>query len=182
MERILFVSFSQNNGNTNYILNQVLDYFKKDKTCNNKIEFINLKNKDIKQCNACFYCKNNNNCMINDNMQKLYDLLIKNDIIVIFTPIYFSRIPGFSKTFIDRTNALYYQKSLKNKKLIVVAIGGNSLKYSKNHLKVFFRLFSNAHKMIFKKIFFFSYEKIDGAKKDNKLKSKILKISSFIQK
>ncbi|MFP4403194.1 MAG: flavodoxin family protein [Candidatus Woesearchaeota archaeon] len=179
MEKILFISFALKKGNTDYLFNEVFN------NSDYKIQKINLKDFKIRDCKACFECKNNNFknnqfCKIKDDMQKLYKLLLKSDIIIIFTPIYFSAIPGFSKKFIDRTNAFYYNEKLKNKKLIVIVIGGSSLKYSKSHFKDFFRLFSNAQKIVFKKIFFLSSQ--DIKKMINlKDKSKILKISNYIK-
>ena len=63
---------------------------------------------DIKPCNACDICHENINmeCVINDDMQKLYPKLRQADAIVIASPIYWFTISAQTKIFMDRCYAL----------------------------------------------------------------------------
>ena len=63
---------------------------------------------DIKPCDACGICHEDVNaeCVINDDMQKLYPKLRRADAIVIASPIYWFTISAQTKIFIDRCYAL----------------------------------------------------------------------------
>jgi multimeric flavodoxin WrbA len=55
--KILFVSGSPRNGNTNFILEKVIEKLDKQST-----ELILLKNYEIKSCKGCMYCHSKPKC------------------------------------------------------------------------------------------------------------------------
>lgn len=86
-------------------------------------ELVILKDKNIKPCNACGSCYKSHKCIVNDDMQELYDKLSKADIIVLGSPTYFDNVSSYMKIFMDRCLPLYFSRTLKGKKSALVAIG-----------------------------------------------------------
>lgn len=82
-----------------------------------------LRDKNIGDCNGCYYCYKNNNCSVIDDMQEIYDELQMSDIIVLASPMYWYGVTGLMKTFIDRLY-LYYPKRnrymVAGKKAIII--------------------------------------------------------------
>jgi multimeric flavodoxin WrbA len=79
---------------------------------------------DIKPCDACDICHEelNSDCVLKDDMQKIYPKLRKADAIVIASPIYWFTISAQTKTFIDRCYALGVSGdyALKGKRIGIV--------------------------------------------------------------
>lgn len=85
---------------------------------------ISLSDLDIKFCSGCNFCIKASKCCINDDMtNKIYDLLLKNDEIIIVNPIYMDNITGILKNFLDRLNALSNRDFLKNKQVYLILTG-----------------------------------------------------------
>jgi multimeric flavodoxin WrbA len=73
-----------------------------------KVDTYFLHEMDIKPCDACAVCHKDINaeCIINDDMQKLYPKLRQADAIVITSPIYWFTVSAQTKLFMDRCYAL----------------------------------------------------------------------------
>lgn len=56
----------------------------------------------IRPCNACRACKETHECVINDDMQQIYQLLPTTDVLVLGSPIYLDHITAQMMTFIQR--------------------------------------------------------------------------------
>lgn len=69
-------------------------------------EFIRLADRNINPCRGCLNCKEDGNCIQNDDMQGLYELLNKAEYIVVGSPVYFATVSAQTKAFIDRLIAL----------------------------------------------------------------------------
>ena len=69
-----------------------------------KIEFIHLSKLNIKPCAGCYSCwkKTGGRCVIQDDMQGLYEKISNADIIIESFPLFFFGMPGPIKTFTDR--------------------------------------------------------------------------------
>jgi len=70
-----------------------------------KTELINLGGKDIKHCLGCYSINPKNckyPCVVKDDMQKIYPILEKADVIVLGSPVYWFNMSGIMKNFIDR--------------------------------------------------------------------------------
>lgn len=72
-----------------------------------EVEFINLKDKNIKFCQGCMACQTTLKCVIKDDMEELIKKVQKADVLVFATPIYYYEMSGQLKTFLDRCNPLY---------------------------------------------------------------------------
>lgn len=128
-QKILFISGSPRNGNTNFLLSNIYEAIDTPHK-----ELILLKDKDIKFCKGCLACHSRPKCAINDDMENILTKMIKADLFVIGTPNYFENISGMMKNFIDRCHPLYKNKLLKDKKIIFVFVGGGESKGTKKFL------------------------------------------------
>lgn len=94
-------------GNTSLLLEEYLRGIK----ASNKdadITKVFLHEKNIHCCAACDTCRSITigQCVIKDDMQDLYPLFIKADMVIYATPIYWWNVSAQLKTFIDRCYAL----------------------------------------------------------------------------
>jgi len=134
--KILAICGSPRKGNTEFMLNKVLEG-----AGDVEKELILLRNLNIKPCTGCDICYNEGKpCPIEDNMKQLYEKLLKADVIIFGSPNYFKNVSGLMKDFIDRTNAIAEPPRLKNKKAGIVCVGGQdmvNIKFCENVLKEF---------------------------------------------
>ena len=72
-----------------------------------------LREMTIRPCKACDLCyKNGRPCIIEDDMDKLYDLIAEADIIAMASPLYYYGFPAQLKAVIDRLYAPDVQAKL----------------------------------------------------------------------
>lgn len=128
MSKILLISASPRNGNTDYILQTLHDRIDSDK------ELIFLKDKKISRCRGCLLCHNKPDCSISDDMEEIRAKMIASDIFIIGTPNYFDNVSGLMKDFMDRTHPFYKQELLKDKKVIFIYVGGGKIEGTKKYL------------------------------------------------
>jgi multimeric flavodoxin WrbA len=115
--KIIGISGSPRNKNTNYMLKTVLD------ATGCLYELILLKDKNIKPCLACGGCFHSHKCVVNDDMQDLYGKMLDSDIIIFGCPTYFANVTALMKNFMDRCLPLYLSEGLKDKKAALLAVG-----------------------------------------------------------
>lgn len=105
-KNILMISSSMSNTrNTKKLCEQ----FKKGAIdSSNSVELLELKDKKINYCLGCNTCqKNGGTCVYKDDVPEILEKMIKADIIVLASPIYFYSITGQMKTLIDRCYAKF---------------------------------------------------------------------------
>lgn len=67
-------------------------------------EIVRLHEHIIMPCTSCRKCLTLGNCCINDDMtNNIIPKLLRADIIIIASPVYFNNISSYVKTFMDRT-------------------------------------------------------------------------------
>ena len=96
------------------------------KEINNSItnsKIIKLKDYNIEFCKGCLYCDKNAKCIIADDLNKIVNQMLENDIIVFSIPNYFGGMSGYFKNFIDRLHYMYKRSILKDKKIIFIYTG-----------------------------------------------------------
>lgn len=69
----------------------------------------------IEGCNGCEFCQTNDECIIEDEMTQLIDLLDSVDRVIMATPIYFAGLPSQMKAVLDRLQP-YFWRYLERKK------------------------------------------------------------------
>lgn len=85
-----------------------------------------LSSSKIEPCTACGVCATGKKCVIEDDMQPVYDKLIKADAIIVSSPVYFGTMTAQLKALCDRTVVHRRQGfQLKNKIGAAMAIGGS---------------------------------------------------------
>ena len=70
------------------------------------VESFDLHSLNIRPCDACDFCQDTTECVINDDMQMLYPKLRAADAIVVASPIYWFTLSAQAKLCIDRWYAL----------------------------------------------------------------------------
>lgn len=116
-KKVLLISGSNRNGNTNYILNQIANSLE-------NAELILLNKCNIQYCRGCLACHNIPNCVIQDDMKELINKIIDTDVIVFGVPNYFDNVTDLFKNFMDRLHPLYKTEIIKDKKVVCIYIGG----------------------------------------------------------
>jgi len=99
MKVLGIVGSRRKNGNTAYLVQQAL-YATESKDV--ETEIIYLGDYNIRGCIGCEGCKDTCKCVIMDDMQKLYPLIMNSDAIVLGSPTYFYNITADMKAFIER--------------------------------------------------------------------------------
>ena len=102
MNICILMGSMRKDGNTETLIKP---FIKELKSNNVNVEYIWLYNKYLEPCKSCFACQNvegKTGCSINDEMNDIYDSILKADCIVFATPIYswFCTVP--MKIVIDR--------------------------------------------------------------------------------
>lgn len=176
MKNILLISGSPRNGNTEFILNCIQKTISK----NYNTQLLLLRNQKIKHCTGCLKCDKTNKCTIQDDMKNIQPFLEKADLIIIGSPNYYDNIPGLLKDFIDRTNPYYNTNILKNKKIILVVVGGGSIKNSQRVIDHTLKYFADGHKIKIAGSHVFKALEPNEIKRSPTQQSKIKKIISQI--
>ncbi len=70
----------------------------------------NLQKLEIKPCIGCEYChtKSGGVCVHKDDMEQIFNVMSKSDVLVLASPVYFYDICAQLKAFIDRTYSKFY--------------------------------------------------------------------------
>lgn len=71
----------------------------------NQVEKIFVRSKQVAPCNACYACKKEGICAIQDDMGEILDKMQAADVIVMASPVYFYSIDAQMKAVIDRSVA-----------------------------------------------------------------------------
>ena len=130
MKIIGFSASPRKEGNTAWIVNKILEGAQEQGAETQPWYFSDL---DIKPCRGCLGCKQGDlRCVINDDMQKLYDALEHADALVLGSPVYMGQMSAQAKIFTDRLFAQFsprFSPSFKEenaaKKLLLVFDQGN---------------------------------------------------------
>ena len=76
---------TRKNGNTDIIINKIIEGSLIGKV---KINLIKLRNKEISDCIGCYTCYKQNKCSINDDMKEILDSINRSDMIIFASPIF----------------------------------------------------------------------------------------------
>lgn len=113
-------------GNTEIVIREVLKAAGQEGA---ETELISLADYDLKPCNGCEECLETKSCVINDDVEEIYEKIRKVDGIVIGSPVYFFNTTAQIKTFIDRIGYLNIargRKTFRNKVGGAVAVAART--------------------------------------------------------
>jgi len=96
-------------GNTEILLEEALRGAEKEGA---KVERLHLSDFNITPCKECHGCDETGNCIILDDMEKIYLKLLEADVVILASPIFFYGVTAWTKALIDRSQALWVRKYL----------------------------------------------------------------------
>ncbi|MDI6763643.1 MAG: flavodoxin family protein [Thermodesulfobacteriota bacterium] len=96
-------------GNTDILLEETLKGSQEEGA---EVDRIFLTDYVITPCKECHGCDQTGQCVILDDMQKIYPKLLESDIIILASPIFFYGVTAWAKALIDRSQALWAKKYL----------------------------------------------------------------------
>lgn len=104
-KNVLVISTTLRNNGNSEILAQ--EFAKGAKESRNNVEFISLKDKEIKFCKGCLACQKLGHCVIKDDSIEIVEKMKNAETIAFATPIYYYEMAGQLKTLLDRGNSMY---------------------------------------------------------------------------
>ena len=121
-KKVLILSASPRKGGNSDLL---CDQFAKGaEEAGHQVEKVRVQEKKIAPCLACYGCRNTGVCVQKDDMAGILDKLVKADVLVLATPVYFYSMDGQLKTLIDRTLPRYTEIRDKEVYFIATAAAG----------------------------------------------------------
>ncbi len=88
-------------------------------------ELIHLARMKIAPCMACDRCREEGNCVVKDDFQKVAGKVTKADGVIIGSPVYFGCVSAQLKAFMDRTRYMRRGEKLKDRVGGAIAVGGS---------------------------------------------------------
>ncbi len=117
MKKVLILSGSpRKGGNSDLLCNEFMYGAIKS---GNEVTKINICEKNIAPCLACYTCKGTGKCAIKDDMAEILQAMIDTDVLVLASPVYFYSIDAQLKAVIDRTVARWLE--IKDKEFYYIA-------------------------------------------------------------
>ena len=114
MNILILTGSPRRNGTSNLLLENFIKGIDKEKNTIKRYDTAFLK---IDACNACYGCENGK-CIKKDDMQDIYNDLLRADMIVFVTPIYYYNFSAQLKKVIDRFYAI--DEELHTKKEVIL--------------------------------------------------------------
>lgn len=123
MKHIIIISSTpRKDGNSDILCDQ---FMKGALEAGHKVEKIALRKKTLHPCFGCGACQKSHRCVQKDDMATILDRLVKADVIVMATPVYFYTMSAQMKMLIDRTVPRYTEISHKEFYFIATAADCN---------------------------------------------------------
>lgn len=107
MKRIIVISTSLRAGSNSDLLAE--SFIKGAQASGHQVEKISLASARIEFCRGCLACQKQGRCIIDDDVNAIMAKVLKADVVVWATPIYYYEMSGQMKTLIDRMNGMYPQ-------------------------------------------------------------------------
>lgn len=109
------------------------------------VEKVFMGNKMIQGCMGCGACqKENHQCAIKDDMQKIYPLFEACDMVVLASPLYFWSISGKLNSFIDRLYAVSKEDKYPERNVALLMTAGDDRETTFDHAVQFYHVFAEA--------------------------------------
>ena len=117
MKAIGIVGSPRKNGNTEILTRHTLKSMEEEGL---DTELVRLAGLDIKPCNACMVCKNEERCPINDDLLPIYAKMKESDAIILASPVYFGSATPDIKALMDRAGYI----AVWNNRVFAGKVGG----------------------------------------------------------
>ena len=109
MKAIGVVGSPRKGGNTEILTRHTLEAIEEEGLTT---ELIRLAGLDIRPCNACMVCRDEERCPIEDDLFPLYTKLKEAEAIILASPVYFGSVTALLKAFMDRAGYIARHKML----------------------------------------------------------------------
>lgn len=103
MKILGFVGSQRRNGNSYLILKEAFKYFDVE------AEIVQLAEMRVDWCNACGLCKDTMKCVIEDDVETMFDKIVRADAVLFSIPRYLP-IPSKFMALVERIGALYHYR------------------------------------------------------------------------
>lgn len=110
-------------GNSELLLRYALKPFVNDAW---NVKTFLLSELEIKPCNACDSCRKTGTCIINDDMQEIYDAFRWCNAIIISSPVYYLNVSAQLLSLLNRHYAVNSEKPLEGKVGGAIAVGNGT--------------------------------------------------------
>ncbi len=107
MKTVGILGSTRKGGNTEILLDVALEEARKKGGSASKII---LRDKVIAPCDGCMGCAKTGECVIQDDMQEVYEAIREADGVIWASPVYYWSMTGLTKIALDRTFALNFPK------------------------------------------------------------------------
>jgi multimeric flavodoxin WrbA len=136
MKTLMINASPKKNGFCAQISAQIINLLK-----SHTIKLINPYHLNILPCTGCETCKNTKHCILQDDMNEIYDLFHMAINIIIVSPIYFMHVPSPLKALIDRTQVFYHHPLKTSKNTLTIMAGENTNSRFAPYLELFWEYF-----------------------------------------
>ena len=127
MKVLALVGSPVKNGNTSRLIGALEKELRKTGVRDMKIRTIQLGEETIHPCRSCRRCLRKGRCVIrSDDFRRIARKMIRSDLIILGSPVYFHDVTGQVKNLIDRTYSLWHRRRLRGKRIIPVAVCAES--------------------------------------------------------
>ncbi|MFX1279108.1 MAG: flavodoxin family protein [Promethearchaeota archaeon] len=116
-------------GNTEILVNEVLNGAEEAGASTEKVYLNKL---EIKGCQACNSCYKTGHCAQKDDMEPLLEKMEKSDLWILGTPIYWWGPTAQFKAFLDRWYHPKHQEFKGKRVIIVIPLGGGHERYARH--------------------------------------------------
>ena len=136
---------TREDGNTDAIIDNFIDGLKSGGFTFHNVCLRNLR---ISDCIGCCKCLKELKCNFSDDMTKIRKLIVKSDVLVFASPLYFCGVTGLMKTFLDRLYFFYHPANKHfvsgKKALVLTPIGEKDIGYETAIIEEFYKRFFHA--------------------------------------
>ncbi|MFX0067163.1 MAG: flavodoxin family protein [Candidatus Hermodarchaeota archaeon] len=110
-------------GNSELLLRYALKPFENNGW---NVKIFLLSELEIKPCKACGSCRETGTCIINDDMEGIYDAFRWCNAIIISSPVHFLNVSAQLLALLNRHYAIDFEKPLEGKVGGAIAVGGGT--------------------------------------------------------
>ena len=100
MKAVGIVGSPRKEGNTEVLTKHTLKAIEEEGL---DTELISLAGLDIRPCNACMVCREEERCPIDDDLLPIYSKIKEADAVILASPVYYSAATALLKAFMERT-------------------------------------------------------------------------------
>jgi len=122
---VAFIGSPRKNGNTAALIGEIV---RGAKDAGAEAKVYTLTDMNVKPCQSCFFCRQEEACAIKDDMQAVYEDIKKADTVVIGSPVYMHQVTAPVKLLFDRFFPLMdakFRPRFGTKKTVMVYSQGN---------------------------------------------------------